>query len=99
MIINRSEPGRGLAGTFASVLGGDLPVAIRAFQVPEVLFGKEGCDRCGPPLQMLAEGRLSKEGLDAFIRYVESNGRQMLIPELRRAWENPVAQAASTQAT
>jgi cyclopropane-fatty-acyl-phospholipid synthase len=31
MIINRSEPGRGLAGTFASVLGGDLPVAIRAY--------------------------------------------------------------------
>ncbi len=31
MIINRNEPGQGLAGTFASLLGGDLSVAIRAY--------------------------------------------------------------------
>ena len=31
MIINRNEPGQGLAGTLASLLGGDLPVAIRAY--------------------------------------------------------------------
>jgi cyclopropane-fatty-acyl-phospholipid synthase len=31
MIINRNEAGQGLAGTLASLLGGDLPVAIRAY--------------------------------------------------------------------
>jgi cyclopropane-fatty-acyl-phospholipid synthase len=31
MIINRNDSGQGLAGTFASLLGGDLPVAIRAY--------------------------------------------------------------------
>ena len=31
MIINRNEPGQGLAGTLASLLGGDLSVAIRAY--------------------------------------------------------------------
>src|SRR5665647_1751384 len=31
MIIHRNEPGQGLAGTLASLLGGDLPVAIRAY--------------------------------------------------------------------
>ena len=31
MIINRNEPGQRRAGTLASLLGGDLPVAIRAY--------------------------------------------------------------------
>ena len=31
MIIHRNEPGQGLAGTLASLLGGDLSVAIRAY--------------------------------------------------------------------
>ncbi|HEY3409417.1 MAG TPA: cyclopropane-fatty-acyl-phospholipid synthase family protein, partial [Propionicimonas sp.] len=29
--MNQSEPGQGLAGTFAALLGGDLPLAIRAY--------------------------------------------------------------------
>src|SRR5665647_3117870 len=31
MTIHPNEPGQGLAGTLASLLGGDLPVAIRAY--------------------------------------------------------------------
>jgi hypothetical protein len=31
MIVNRNRAGQGLAGTLASLLGGDLPVAIRAY--------------------------------------------------------------------
>jgi cyclopropane-fatty-acyl-phospholipid synthase len=31
MVINNGEPGKGLAGTFAAGLGGDLPLTIRAY--------------------------------------------------------------------
>ena len=31
MIVNRNRAGHGLAGTLASLLGGDLPVAILAY--------------------------------------------------------------------